>query len=176
VNEWVLVGRVAGAHGIRGELKVKSETDFPERLTRVGSRRLVTARGEEQSVKLLGGRPHQGSYLVRLEGITDRNQAEALLGAQLFVPLAERPHLEAGEFLVSDLVGLEVRRLDTGLTIGTISDVINTGAQDLLVVQTEGQDILIPFVQALVPEVHADWVGVVPLLGLLEPDPTDRVS
>lgn len=173
MSDWVLVGSIVGVHGIRGELKVQADSDFPERFTRRGQlRRIVSPQGVEQMVKLLGGRRHQNNYLIRLVGIEDRNQAERLIGSDIFVPATERPDLAPGEFMVSDLVGLAVRRLDTGATIGRVRDITNTGLQDLLMVETATGEILIPFVEALVPEIHADWLGVVALTGLLEPPDT----
>jgi len=171
VSDWVWVGSIVGVHGIRGELKVQADSDFPERFTRKGKlRRVVSPQGVEQMIKLVGGRRHQNNYLIRLEGVLDRNQAELLIGSEIFVPVSERPDLAPGEFMVSDLVGLEVRRLDTGEAIGRVRDITNTGLQDLLMVQTASGEVLIPFVEALVPEVHSDWLGVVALAGLLEPD------
>ncbi|WP_218082057.1 ribosome maturation factor RimM [Anthocerotibacter panamensis] len=167
---WLLVGSVVGAHGILGEVKVYPETDFPQRLTdKGGLRRLVTVQGVEKMVRIQSGRLHKGLYLLRLEGIVERTTAEALKGAQIFVSSTERPDLAPGEFLVGDLVGLQVRRTDTGAQVGMVKDVMSTGAQDLLVVATAAGEILIPFVEALVPEVHADWLGVVPIVGLLDP-------
>jgi 16S rRNA processing protein RimM len=171
VEPWLLIGQVVGVHGIRGELKIRSMTDFPERLTRPGTRRLVTGRGEERQVNLLGGRLHQGNYLVRLEDIPDRSAAELLIGAQLFVAATDRPVLAEGEFHVLDLVGLAVRRQDTQVVIGTVKDVVNTGLQDLLVIVMDTGERMVPFVDALVPKVDlaAGWLEVVPLPGLLDP-------
>jgi len=172
VSDWLLIGSIVGAHGIQGEVKIYPETDFPERFTKAGSRRLVTAQGQEQTVKLLGGRLHGGMFLVRLEGVVDRTQAENLRGAELFVSSQERPQLKTGEFFSADLTGLKVLRQDTGAEVGLVKDILNTGSQDILVIETPQGERMVPFVEPLVPVVNVaeGWLMVVPIAGLLEPD------
>ncbi len=167
--EWLQIGSIVAAHGIQGEVKIWPETDFPDRLTR-GVRRLVSPQGDVRSVTILSGRPHKNSFLLRLEGVITRNQAEALVGGQLFIPASERPSLAAEEFLVVDLIGLEVRRADTAQAIGTVKDILRI-SQDLLVVALADQEVMIPFVPALVPQVNLaeGWLSVTPIAGLLDP-------
>mgnify|MGYP003331827636 CR=1 FL=1 len=120
-------------------------------------------------VELLGGRqlPGKELFVVRLAGIDSREAAEALVGEQLMVRSSDRPKLAKGEFHLLDLVGLEVR-LD-GKAIGRVSDLIHAG-NDLLEIELESRKVLIPFVQAIVPEVQleAGWIGITPPPGLLD--------
>ncbi len=177
MTDWLLIGVIVGVHGIKGEIKVQPETDFPERLAQKGKlRRLVMRDGHEQEVTILSGRPHKTMYLLFLAGVSDRNQAERLIGGQLYVSETERPALDTGEFWVNDLIGLTVRRQDTGETIGQVKGVTATGVQQLLTITTvQGVEVLVPFVEALVPVVNLPegWLSVVPLPGLLEADSAD---
>jgi 16S rRNA processing protein RimM len=187
-QELLVVGRVVAAQGLRGELRVNPLSDFPERFTRPGRRWLRPAQGRRgeaaaaTEVELLSGRqlPGKELFVIRLEGVDDRSSAEALVGQELLVPAADRPKLAKGEFHLLDLVGLEVRVLESadphgqpqpGRCIGRVSDLIHAG-NDLLEVELSGggPPLWIPFVQAIVPEVHLDagWLGITPPPGLLE--------
>ncbi|MBD1194238.1 ribosome maturation factor RimM [Vulcanococcus sp. Clear-D1] len=187
-QELLVVGRVVAAQGLRGELRVNPLSDFPERFTRPGRRWLRPAQGrrgeaaEAAEVELLSGRqlPGKELFVIRLEGVNDRSSAEALVGHELLVPAEDRPKLARGEFHLLDLVGLEVRLLQsseaespaqTGRCIGTVKDLIHAG-NDLLEVEltTGGAPLWIPFVKAIVPEVRleAGWIGITPPPGLLE--------
>lgn len=167
------VGRLVAAQGLRGELRVLPLSDFPERFTRPGARWLRSRQGEVRAVRLLSGRqlPGRELFVVRLEDCDDRSAAEALVGHHLLVDASDRPPLEPGEFHVLDLVGLEVRLLPDGTVLGSVTDLIHAG-NDLLEIalQESGRRLLIPFVEAIVPEVHPDqgWIGLTPPPGLLE--------
>ena len=188
-EELLLVGRVVAAQGLSGELRVQPLSDFPERFTTPG-RRWLRRRGEPvRCWQLLSGRPLPGRelFVLRLATIDDRTAAEALVGAELLVAAADRPALAAGEFHLLDLVGLEVRLLPEGRAIGRVENLIHAG-QDLLEISLEPTDQLrgdaaagsnrsakparrlIPFVHAIVPEVHPTegWLGITPPPGLLE--------
>lgn len=171
--ELMEVGRLVAAQGLQGELRLLPLSDFPERFTRPGSRWLRSRQGEVRAVRLLSGRqlPGKELFVVRLQGCDSRDAAEALVGHHLLVDAADRPPLEPGEFHVLDLVGLEVRLLPEGTAIGTVTDLIH-GGNDLLEIERRdtGRRLLIPFVEAIVPEVHPQdgWIGLTPPPGLLE--------
>ncbi|MCX5955189.1 MAG: ribosome maturation factor RimM [Cyanobacteria bacterium] len=114
--ELLVVGRLVGAQGLGGELRVLPLSDFPERFTRRGPRWLQAKGRPAQPVELRSGRqlPGKELFVVRLGGIDSRDAAEALVGHELLVPAADRPPLEPGEFHLLDLVGLEVRLLAEG--------------------------------------------------------------
>lgn len=167
------VGRLVAPQGLQGELRVLPLSDFPERFTMPGPRWLRNREGAIQPVALLAGRqlPGRELYVVRLEGIASRTAAEALVGQMLLASATDRPPLAPGEFHLLDLEGLEVRLLADGAVIGTVTDLIH-GGNDLLEVQLSGEKrrVLIPFVEAIVPEVHPEdgWIGLTPPPGLLE--------
>ena len=173
-DELMVVGRVVAAQGLRGELRILPLSDFPERFTSPGARWLRRGSAAAQPVELSSGRqlPGKELYVCRLKGVDDRNAAEALIGHELLVDAADRPPLEPGEFHLLDLVGLEVRLAD-GSSIGRVRDLIHAG-NDLLEIElgdaAGGRTVLIPFVEAIVPEVHLTdgWIGITPPPGLLE--------
>jgi len=179
-QELLVVGRVVAAQGLRGELRVNPLSDFPERFTRPGPRWLQARHSAAREVTLLSGRqlPGKELFVIRLEGVNDRDSAEALVGQELLVPAADRPKLAQGEFHLLDLVGLEVRLLEgdgsaaaPGRCIGTVNDLLHAG-NDLLEVELQegGAPLLIPFVEAIVPRVELaeGWIGITPPPGLLE--------
>jgi 16S rRNA processing protein RimM len=148
-------------------------SDSPERFTRPGRRWLQRGQEAARAVELKGGRqlPGKELFVVRLADVDSREAAEALVGQSLLVRAKDRPRLARGEFHLLDLVGLEVRLLDTGARVGTVTDLVHAG-QDLLQVEEEadGRPLLIPFVAAIVPEVNLEggWIGITPPPGLLE--------
>ena len=173
--ELLVVGKLVAAQGLQGELRLLPLSDFPQRFTKAGRRWLQRRQDPPRCVELLGGRqlPGKQLYVVRLAGVDSREAAEALVGEQLLVLASDRPKLARGEFHLLDLIGLEVRLLEQGQSIGRVLDLLHAG-NDLLEVELNaeagGRVILIPFVKAIVPEVQiqAGWIGITPPPGLLE--------
>ena len=174
--EWLSIGTIVGAQGLKGEVRVKPESEFPERFVEPGTRWILPVgkkipQAEPQPVELLSGRAHgKGTvYILRLEGSHTRTAAEGLQGATLYVPADSRPPLEDGEFHYLDLVGLTVVDQETQTTVGTVVD-LKTQAQDLLEVKLTESDrtVLIPFVDAIVPlvDLEAGRVEITPPPGL----------
>jgi 16S rRNA processing protein RimM len=141
---------IGAAHGIKGELRVKTFTGEPLALADYGP---LYAR-DGRAFQIIDIRPANTVVVVRLKGISDRNAAEALAGTELFVDRSMLPDDgEEDEFYHADLVGLEVRD-DTGALIGKVVAVHNFGGGDILDVTLAGRKgVLIPFTQAAVPEV-----------------------
>ena len=172
-DDWLSVGKIVGVQGLQGELRVNPASDFPERFTAPGPRWLRSRQGGEPTeIQLKKGRqlPGKSLFVVRFEGINNRGAAQALVGQELLVSADDRPELEEGEFHLLDLVGLEARLSAEGPSIGTVKNLIS-GGNDLLELNTsEGRKLLIPFVEAIVPEVHLNegWLLITPPPGLLE--------
>lgn len=134
---WLEVGRIVGAQGMRGEVRIYPNSDFPERFLQPGRRWLRRSpTSEVEAVELVHGRLVQGKglYVVQFEEIRDRTSAENLSNAMLLVPESDRPALEAGEFFVADLIGLRVILRSSQAEIGTVVDLYTAG-NDLLAVQ-----------------------------------------
>ncbi len=154
-EERVLLGRITGAHGLKGEVKIATFTAEPEDVAAYGP--LTNADGspavEIASLRNAGG----GTVIARLRGIADRNGAERLRGTELFVDRALLPPAEADEYYHSDLIGLAAFSPD-GDALGEIVAVQNFGAGDLLELRpaSGGQTELIPFENAHVPKVDLE--------------------
>jgi 16S rRNA processing protein RimM len=151
VSEKICVGAIAGAFGVRGEVRLKSFTAIPEDIASYAP--LESEDGTRRfSVKVT--RQVKNGLAARLSGITTKEEADALRGTQLFVPRDRLPSLPDDEFYHTDLIGLEVT--DTGgASLGKVLSVINNGADDLLELSAPGQKqtVLLPFTKAVVPTV-----------------------
>jgi 16S rRNA processing protein RimM len=172
----LVVGRVIGPHGLRGELAVEVRTDVPEARFAAGSV-LGTEPAGRGPLTVCSSRRHAGRLLVTFGGYLDRTRAEELRGTLLVLDSAEAGPAEPDEFHDYQLVGLDVLTV-AGDRLGVVSDVLHHG-QDLLVVTPAGDgtgprrgEILIPFVAAIVPEVDvgAGRLVVDPPPGLIGPD------
>ena len=136
----IALAAVAGAHGVKGELRVKLFSDSIESLSRHES---VYVGGVER--RLLSVRDGGNIAVVRIEGLADRSAAEALRGSLVEVDRAALPPLEEGEYYHADLIGLSAVDGD-GSVVGTVTAVENYGAGDLLEIEdAEGRRSLIPF-------------------------------
>ncbi|NER00562.1 MAG: ribosome maturation factor RimM, partial [Cyanothece sp. SIO2G6] len=137
MDDWLEIGRIVAPQGLTGEVRVYPTTDFPERFLEPGQRWILRPKAREpEPIQLLDGRyiGGKGLYVLQLEGIRYRDQAEKLRDSLLLVPVSDRPHLEDDEYHVMDLLGVQVFHHDTGELIGTIKDVIPAG-NDLLEVE-----------------------------------------
>lgn len=141
-DKWLLIGHIVGAHGLDGYVKVKPESDFPERFVQPGDRWLRKKGGEPTQVRLVNGRFLEGKsqYLVKLDGVNYRDQAEDLRGSELLVEARDRLALDPGEFHVADLIGLDVVLQRDRALLGTITNVFTTG-HDLLEVTLVEQNL-----------------------------------
>ena len=137
MSEWIEIGTIVAAQGLYGEVRVYPDSDFPERFIEPGKRWLLFPNKKEpEPIEFLGGRyiPGKGLYAVEIEGVEDREGAEALRGCKLFVEKGDRPYLEPDEFYVQDLFGMEVFNQLTGEILGKVSAIIPAG-NDLLEVE-----------------------------------------
>ena len=141
ITEWLEVGTITSPQGLKGELRVYPDSDFPERFTQAGTRWLEHPDTSEiTEVQLKGGRYIAGKnlYVIKLEGIEDRQQAEALRNYKLLVAKSDRPKLKKDEYHVSDLIGLEAYHQKTGEIIGVVVDMYSAG-NDLLEIKLHQQ-------------------------------------
>lgn len=166
------VGRVVKAHGITGEVVVDVRTDDPELRFAPGATLHAQKRGEPQRDFVVeSARPHGARLLVRLAGVCDRDGADALRGSMFVVDSADLPPItEPDTYYDHQLEGLTVRTT-AGQQVGTVTEVLHTAAGELLAVRrTDGAELLVPFVSAIVPTVSlADrTVEIDPPDGLLD--------
>jgi len=147
----LLVGRIGRAHGILGEATIEVRTDDPDKRFAVGTKVNTDKHGD---LTIVSGRVHNGILLLGFAGITTRNQIEELRNEMLYsdVDINESTGDE-DEYHVLQLIGC-IAYLQSGEKFGEVSDVINLPGQDLLAIETEQGETLIPFVRQLVPEVE----------------------
>ena len=146
----LLVGRVAGAFGVRGELRVTTYTDDPTALLRY---RDLQREDGGPALSLTSGRAQSGALIARAKEVADRDQAEALKGLALYVPRSLLPPPDEDEFYLADLIGLRVVAPD-GAELGQVKSVQNFGAGDLLEIAPPGAATwYLPFTKQAVPEV-----------------------
>ncbi len=145
-----MVGRVGRPHGVRGEVSVDVRTDSPDERFAVGAQ---CAAGDGLALTVASVRPHGGRLLVRFDGVDDRTAAEALRGTLLTVDVHRLPPTgDPDEFHDHELEGLLV--VDpAGATLGTVREVLHGPGADLLALDTDAGEVLVPFVRAIVPEV-----------------------
>jgi 16S rRNA processing protein RimM len=163
----VQVARIGKPHGIRGEVTVQVLTDAPEDRFVPGTQFIVEP-ASHGSLTLRGARWNKEILLLSFEEVGDRNRAEELRGVRLFLETDELDDAEEEGWYEHELVGLDVR-VD-GRSVGTVSALQTMPVQDLLVVDTPEGEVLVPFVEEIVPEVDLEggFVAVTPPPGLFE--------
>ncbi|GAB6051322.1 ribosome maturation factor RimM [Magnetospira thiophila] len=167
------LGVVTGARGLKGEVRIKCLADDPETLVAHGP--LFSADGSRTFVLTLTGL-HKGQVLARIDGVTDRNQSDALKGTRLYLSRDALPPPGEDEFYYSDLVGLQADLLD-GSLLGKVQGVYDFGAGEILeITGTDGKPIMVPFTKAVVPtvDVAAGRLVIDPPPGLLETPQRDE--
>jgi len=165
----VVIGAVAAPHGVRGALRVHPLTDRPERFLDMKRLNLDLPGGETRSFPVRSILSVDRGILVELEGVEDRDQAERLRGARIWVAPEERFELEEGEYWIDDLIGMTLREADSGRALGILEEVFRTGANDCYLVRTpEGELRYLPAIRDVVRSVDpaAREIRVVLIEGL----------
>ena len=151
-RDLVLVGRFGAAHGVRGEVRLKSFTGDP---AAIGDYSPVYSADGARSFALRSLRHiRDDMFVARVEGVNDRSAAEALVNLDLHVRKADLPPADEEEYYHSDLIGLSAQ-LENGELIGEVVNVLNFGAGDILEVRpvSGGETLLYPFTKAVAPVV-----------------------
>ncbi|XP_024962424.1 uncharacterized protein LOC112502675 isoform X2 [Cynara cardunculus var. scolymus] len=190
-SQFVEIGYISSVHGLQGEVRVKTNTDFPElRFSEPGRRwlkRQILGREIVEEVELVEGRGHHGnkSWIVKFSTVDKVEQAQQLVGSTILVSNTDRPELEEDEFYARDLVGMRVTLKETGEPVGTVVNVFDNGGSDLLHVKLDSSSeiidkngklkseaplVWVPFVEAIVPHVDMSKreMMITPPKGLLE--------
>ncbi|HEV2532656.1 ribosome maturation factor RimM [Phenylobacterium sp.] len=150
-GQLILVGRVAGAFGVRGDVRITAYTAEPQAL--LAYRDLKREDGSP-GLTLTGGRPAKGGVVAQAREVETREQAEALRGLRLYIPRDVLPEPDEDEFYVTDLIGLAVETAD-GEPLGRVKDVRDFGAGDILEIQPQtGASWYLPFTREAVPQVR----------------------
>jgi 16S rRNA processing protein RimM len=154
VTRQVVVGKIAGAYGVKGWVKIHSHTEPRENILDYAPWRLGDE-CESKEYQVVAGRRHGLAVVARLEGIDTREQAASLRHLKILVSRDRFPPLQPGQYYWADLVGLKVRTC-SGVELGAVAEMMATGANDVMVVKGE-RERLIPFViDEYVKEVSLD--------------------
>ncbi len=165
----LVVGRVGRAHGVQGEATIEIRTDLPDERFVVGAR-LETDPATNGPLVIESVRDHNGILLLKFQKLNNRTAIEqirdTLLLAEIDMNFEATPD---SEYHVQQLIGCEIV-LESGRKIGVLTDVLNLPGQDLLAIQGDGGEILIPFISEFVPDVNLETrrIVVAPPVGLLE--------
>ncbi|WP_456275521.1 ribosome maturation factor RimM [Bacillus sp. AK128] len=171
MSKWFNVGKIVNTHGIRGEIRVISTTDFPEERYAKGNSLFIFLQNEKDpiEVKVSGHRVHKNFDLLTFEGYTNVNHVERFKGSMIKIPEDQQGELNEGEFYYHEIIGCSVETVE-GEKLGKIKEIISTGANDVWVVQRNGQkDVLIPYIKDVVHEIDIEnkLIIIQPMEGLL---------
>ena len=152
--DYIKIGVIVKAQGIKGEVKVTPYTDDVSRFLAL-KKAYIKKDGAMQPIKVMGARTDGKSAYLLLERVYDRNAAELMRGTELFVDRENAVPLPEGRYFIVDLLGSEVLD-EKGAVLGRLTEVLQPGANDVFVVKPEsGEDILIPVVDAFVLSIDA---------------------
>ena len=164
----LVVGRIGRAHGIRGEATIEVRTDDPDSRLAIGAI-LQTEPSKKGPLTITSGRVHNGTLLLSFAGVPDRTAVEKLRDVLLIADVDVASESDGDDsFHISQIIGCEVF-LENGRKVGVVKDVLSSVGQDTLVILADGVEKLIPFVDAIVPEVDIEnkRIVVTPPEGLL---------
>lgn len=154
-NEMIRIGLVSNCHGINGEMKITPLTDDINRFKKLKKFYWEKSNGSYQELNCVAARTHQDYVLLRAEEITDRNQAEKIKGHYICVHQDDAIKLPEGRYFIFQLEGLTV--IEDGKIIGTLSEVLQPGANDVYVVKTpESEEIYLPAIKSVVLDVDLE--------------------
>ena len=174
-DEWLIVGLITSCHGINGQVKVKSLSDFEERFIKPGLRWLQKENEPPSKIELISGfkNPGKETFILRFKGISTRNHAEKLKNCKILVKTNKLPKLKKEEFHLLELLNLQVKMLENEelKIIGKVIDLENE-KNNLLVIELlkDQKKVLVPFVKEIVPliDIKNNFIMINPPKGLLE--------
>ncbi len=141
-DDLICVGNITGLHGVKGRVKVFSNTSPRENILNYSPWRIVA--GEQVQIVTVSGRLQGKNVVAQIDGVDQREQAVELVGSKIYISAEQLPQLDDGEYYWSDLIGLEVESLDAE-PLGTVETMLETGANDVMVLRGN-RERLIPFV------------------------------
>lgn len=154
MEEFFQVGIYTNTHGIRGEIKVFPTTDDPKRFRKLKQVIMRTPK-EEKLLDIEGVRFSKQMVILKFKGIDNINDIERDKGSGLFIPRSQAVPLKKDEYFIADLIGLEVST-DEGEVLGTLTEVLQTGANDVYVVRTGEKELLLPAIADCVQTVDIE--------------------
>lgn len=155
MNKELRVGVITKTHGIRGEVKVYPTTDSPDRFSDIDKIK-VRQGNRVKELHVENARYFKNLVILKFKGIDDINDVEAFKGADLYVDREDGVELSEGEYYIADIIGITVVT-DTGETLGKVKDVLETGANDVYIVERDGEkDLLLPAIKECILSVDIE--------------------
>jgi len=151
----VLIGKIVGIHGIKGTSKLRSYAESLSVFSPGNSILFRDLLGRETSYEINWVKPHTGIPLISFKGITNRDQAKALIGGELFIPQSKLPELDEDTYYWVDLIGIEVYTT-TEEFLGRIESILETGSNDVYVVKKHETEVLIPALESVVLDIDLE--------------------
>ncbi|MEH7222536.1 ribosome maturation factor RimM [Bacillus sp. JJ1566] len=157
MDKWYNVGKIVNTHGIKGEVRIISRTDFPEERYKIGNTLYIFLENKEPiEVKVQSYRTHKNFDLVTFDGFENVNDVEPFKGALIKVHESQLGELEDGEYYFHEIIGCTVIT-EEGEELGAIKEILTPGANDVWVVKgAKGKEILIPFIDDIVKEIDIE--------------------
>ncbi|MBR3033296.1 MAG: 16S rRNA processing protein RimM [Clostridiales bacterium] len=154
MKDYLVIGKIGGAHGVRGEVKIIPLTDDVRRFSSLKECLILDEQERVKETKEVeNARVDDTRTLVKFKGIDDRDEVGKLTGFYIAVSREDAVKLPEGRYFIADLIGLKVVDDERG-ELGTIKDIINSGASDIIIVKRKGKnELLIPYLNAIVYEV-----------------------
>ena len=168
MEDFLRVGVVTRTHGVRGEVKVYPTTDEPRRFLDLTE--VTVGEHKERILPIENVRFFKNLVILKFSGIDDMDSAAKLAGTDLYIPRSEGVPLEEGEYYIADLIGMDVIS-DEGEHLGTVKDVLQTGANDVFIVERKGaRQLLLPYIPECVLDIDpaASCMKVHIMEGLLD--------
>ena len=166
-KEYIEVGRIIGARGLRGELKVEHWCDNPTAFFKIGS--YFIDEGKEK-LDIVSFREYKTIILINIRGMTHKDYAKSLVGKTIY---AKRSDIEVANdrYLIQDLIGMKVLNVDTNQIYGTVQDVIKTGANDVYAIKNDdGKEYFIPVIDDVIKNIslETNHIAIKPMQGLFD--------
>ena len=155
-DDWVIVGKIVGPHGVSGEVKVKSLSDLPARFQQNS---VIFVESFPYKI-LISPKGHRESLILKLEGIDTREKAEALGQKLITVPQRDSPPSPEGGYYHYQLIGLTVHSIG-GEYLGRISEILVTGSNDVYVVSYNDTELLVPALDSVITEVNIEKGSII---------------
>jgi 16S rRNA processing protein RimM len=162
----LVVAQILAPHGIRGELKCRIVTDFPRQRFKRGNTLLIDAAPHTVQIARIQG----NTVLLKLVDVSDRDAAEVLRGKDVLIPREDAVKLPKGEYFWHQVIGLTVIDTSTDQVLGRVSEILETGANDVYIVKTPlGKEILVPAIKDVVQSIEPEQgrMLIVPLPGMI---------
>ena len=160
MNNYIEIGKIVNTFGIKGELKIVSESDFVDYRYAVGKTIYFKMRNNVKEFKVSSYRVHKGNILITVNEMYDINLVECFIGCDVLADKNDVPPLEEGEFYIDDIVGLNAYSEDDKL-LGKVCDVIIIPYNDLLEIELlDGKKVLLPYVDEYIKEIQDDKIIV----------------